>query len=408
MSRKLKIILSIVVGILVISICIFWLLLGCSQKKDSIEKLRIIPQLTIELGSDLPEVSSFVSGHYDEAQVDILHEGEKITDVTDLSIGSYDVLLVIDGSDYLSKLDVVDTKGPNLVLKDLEINIGATYDINAFIDSCSDLDGVPCSLVYKDSSMGTFKDIGEYQIEIIAKDSSENETIEMTSLKIVDATDETTTVASENNSSNKTTKKTTSKNRVVDTIKEVDEDISYKYGVKIVKKTTTTYDIYADGSKKKVKTDTDTSYDYSTFNATTDDLKPEAESLSKSNSAKYKEVLGYVNQYRSEAGVGSLSLDDDLNTAATIRALEMAWTRTMSHYRPDGRDCFTVLRDLNITTYSAAENIAMGYSTPKKVSEGWKDSRGHYANMVNSGFTKIGIGYANVNGHHYWVQLFSG
>ena len=408
MSRKLKIILSIVVGILVISICIFWLLFGGRQKKDSIEKLRIIPQLTIELGSDLPEVSSFVSGHYDEAQVDILHEGEKVTDVTDLSIGSYDVLLVIDGSDYLSKLDVVDTKGPNLVLKDLEINIGATYDINAFIGSCSDLDGVPCSLVYKDSSMGTFKDIGEYQIEIIAKDSSENETIEMTSLKIVDATDETTTVASENNSSNKTTKKTTSKNRVVDTIKEVDEDISYKYGVKIVKKTTTTYDIYADGSKKKVKTDTDTSYDYSTFNATTYDLKPEAESLSKSNSAKYKEVLGYVNQYRSEAGVGFLSLDDDLNTAATIRALEMAWTRTMSHYRPDGRDCFTVLRDLNITTYSAAENIAMGYSTPKKVSEGWKDSRGHYANMVNSGFTKIGIGYANVNGHHYWVQLFSG
>ena len=39
--------------------------------------------------------------------------------------------------------------------------------------------------------------------------------------------------------------------------------------------------------------------------------------------------------------------------------------------------------------------------------EGWMNSSGHRANILNSSYTSIGVGhYQNASGVNYWTQLF--
>ncbi len=213
-----------------------------------------------------------------------------------------------------------------------------------------------------------------------------------------------TTITSSNKNSETNETKT-------ETIEE-SEVLSTKYGVKFlnVKKFQVTTN--SEGTVDKKLISTYKSMDKSGYNATANDLKKEAIDLVNSNWDKYNEVLNYVNTYRSEVGVSSLTLDRDLSIAATIRSLEMAYTDNMSHTRPNGKDCFTVLDELSISRGLAwGENVAAGYSSPKAVAEGWKTSPGHYANMIKSEYSKIGIGMAQLSGTKYgtyWAQLFVG
>ena len=119
--------------------------------------------------------------------------------------------------------------------------------------------------------------------------------------------------------------------------------------------------------------------------------------------AEAMSVLAYTNAYRSEAGAGSLQMDRDLMEIAMNRAAECALY--YSHTRPNGEKCYSI-SDLWDST-GAGENIAAGQETAEEVSMGWKNSSGHYANMINSNFKSIGVGSFEVNGSLYWVQCFS-
>ena len=120
------------------------------------------------------------------------------------------------------------------------------------------------------------------------------------------------------------------------------------------------------------------------------------------------QVLSLVNAHRTSAGLSPLSWDDSLGQAADIRAEEI--TRTMSHTRPDGSSCFTVISQLGISGRTFGENIAAGQKTPEAVTTAWMNSPGHRANIMNGSFSRIGIGYYPASGgyRHYWVQLFAG
>ena len=121
------------------------------------------------------------------------------------------------------------------------------------------------------------------------------------------------------------------------------------------------------------------------------------------------EVLNLVNQIRAEAGVGPLSLDTSLCQAANARSVEISQENQFSHTRPNGTSCFTIFDEYGISYMSAGENIAAGYATPAEVVEGWKNSPGHYANMIDSSFSKLGVGYYNSGSGYgtYWTQLFT-
>lgn len=119
-----------------------------------------------------------------------------------------------------------------------------------------------------------------------------------------------------------------------------------------------------------------------------------------------KQVVNLVNEERTKAGLSTLVLDETLASAAMVRATEIE--TSFSHTRPDGRNFSTVLNDMGITYRRSGENIAWGQQSPKAVMEGWMNSEGHRANILNPDFTKIGVGYRkNAAGRTYWTQLFT-
>ncbi len=187
--------------------------------------------------------------------------------------------------------------------------------------------------------------------------------------------------------------------------------IKEKYGVKFleVKSYEVTYN--NDGSfVKKLKTIYN-KMDTSLYNANTTILKEEAIDLVATNWNQYNEVLNYVNMYRLELNISTIALDYDLCIAATIRSLEMAYTNNTSHIRPGNKSFYTVLSELGYKGQTMGENIASGYSTPKAVTDGWQKSDGHYQNMINTDFNKIGVGMVKLDGTKYgiyWTQIFTG
>ena len=116
-------------------------------------------------------------------------------------------------------------------------------------------------------------------------------------------------------------------------------------------------------------------------------------------------VAALVNAARRDAGLSELELDADLCAAAQARAQEIA--QSFSHTRPDGSSCFTILEEFGISYRAAGESIAMGQRTPEEVMDGWMNSSGHRANILNGTFTSIGVGYyVDGAGAAHWVQIF--
>lgn len=120
-----------------------------------------------------------------------------------------------------------------------------------------------------------------------------------------------------------------------------------------------------------------------------------------------QKVLELVNNERAKAGKSALSWDDDIASCASIRAKEL--TQMFSHVRPNGSSCFTVFDENGVPSGYAGENIAAGQSTPAQVMDSWMHSSGHKANILNSNYKKLGVGFYNGGGtyNYYWVQLFT-
>ena len=129
-------------------------------------------------------------------------------------------------------------------------------------------------------------------------------------------------------------------------------------------------------------------------------------SLELPNEAFVDEVIRLVNVERNKVGLRSLSKEIQLCKAANVRAGEIV--TLFAHTRPNGKDCFSVLSEYNINYRTAGENIAWGQTSPQQVVDGWMNSPGHRANILGSGFEKIGVGVVEEGGRYYWAQMFIG
>lgn len=110
------------------------------------------------------------------------------------------------------------------------------------------------------------------------------------------------------------------------------------------------------------------------------------------------QVVEQVNRQRAQYGLSALRVDETLEEAAQIRALEI--TQKFSHTRPDGSQWATV------TSGAYGENIARGQKSADKVMAAWLTSAGHRANILKSSYGSIGVCAYVHNGVTYWVQLF--
>ncbi len=126
-------------------------------------------------------------------------------------------------------------------------------------------------------------------------------------------------------------------------------------------------------------------------------------------SAFQKKVLELVNVERSKNGLKPLTMNANLSKTATLKSQDMAKLNYFSHTSPTYGSPFDMMKKYGISYRTAGENIAMGQTTPEQVMQGWMNSPGHRANILNSSFTQLGVGVAkNSNGQLYWTQQFIG
>ncbi|MDM5153924.1 CAP domain-containing protein [Bacillus sp. DX1.1] len=115
-------------------------------------------------------------------------------------------------------------------------------------------------------------------------------------------------------------------------------------------------------------------------------------------------VVELTNAERTKQGLPALKVDAELSKVARIKSEDMQKNNYFDHNSPTYGSPFDMMKKFGISYKSAGENIAQGQRTPEEVVQAWMNSEGHRANILNSGFTHIGVGY--VESGNYWTQQF--
>ncbi|HEU5222758.1 MAG TPA: CAP domain-containing protein [Candidatus Lumbricidophila sp.] len=120
-------------------------------------------------------------------------------------------------------------------------------------------------------------------------------------------------------------------------------------------------------------------------------------------------VLQLVNQARSEHGAAPLALHAALQQAACDHSSDQAAHNTMSHTGSNGSTMSQRISAAGYNWSTCGENVAAGYGSPESVFNGWMNSPGHRANILNPNYRHMGLGTAQSAGDTlYWTQTFGG
>ena len=116
-------------------------------------------------------------------------------------------------------------------------------------------------------------------------------------------------------------------------------------------------------------------------------------------------VLDLTNDERAAAGCGPLEGHAALDDAARLHAEDMADNDYFDHTSLDGRSPTDRAAEQGYEG-GVGENIAAGYPDAAAVMEGWMNSEGHRANLLNCDYSVLGVGTADRDGTIHWVQNF--
>lgn len=197
----------------------------------------------------------------------------------------------------------------------------------------------------------------------------------------------------------------------------MDTNVFTEYGVGICK-------VNAIQFRVAVVTYDATPYIHTDVSQIKNDWKAEQAAIPVNLSDLEQQVIDLTNLERAKAGLAPLTVTDDMQKAARIRAEELS--QRQAHTRPDGRLSQSVYEDIGCSfiyhsdfgdefssTFSvAAENIAWGaIKTPSEVMAGWMNSPSHRKNILGANTTHIGVGvyprYVNgIQTGYYWTQCF--
>lgn len=160
------------------------------------------------------------------------------------------------------------------------------------------------------------------------------------------------------------------------------------------------------GTDNGTNNDTSTGTDNGTNNDTNTGNDSTTDTDVSTQTAYENKVLELVNAERAKQGLQPLEMDESVRSVARLKSQDMSKNNYFSHTSPTYGTPFEMLKKYGISYKSAGENIAQGYQTPEQVVQGWMNSSGHRANILNASYTHIGIGY-EADGN-YWTQMFIG
>jgi uncharacterized protein YkwD len=123
-------------------------------------------------------------------------------------------------------------------------------------------------------------------------------------------------------------------------------------------------------------------------------------------------MIGMINEYREEHGLGRLQTSIALTRAADWMTNDMATNNIFGHTDSLGRDPGGRIGSFGYKNHSyRGENLAAGFGDAKTTFKQWKDSPSHNAAMLHPKFKVIGISrYKDDSSQYkwYWVSDFGG
>jgi uncharacterized protein YkwD len=154
---------------------------------------------------------------------------------------------------------------------------------------------------------------------------------------------------------------------------------------------------------------------FAALSGCTDSTPPPAEPTFYQNLAQPDVTLdaaaaqSMISGYRSNNGLGPVTIDPDLMKLASDQAHAMAAHDKMEH--DVGRPFKERIRNSPFRNSVAVENISAGYHTFAEAFSGWRDSPPHRANMLNGGVTRMGIAAVYTPRSKYkvfWALILAG
>ena len=134
-----------------------------------------------------------------------------------------------------------------------------------------------------------------------------------------------------------------------------------------------------------------------------------------------QKIFEKTNAIRTSRGLSELAQNDDMDQLAQLHSDNMVEHNFYSHVDHQGKSPSQRADDLNFEWRRIAENIAQvpwhenvlkcgntrsAESISECVVEGWRNSPGHYANMIGE-FDQLGVGVAFTNDSiAYFTQVF--
>jgi uncharacterized protein YkwD len=126
--------------------------------------------------------------------------------------------------------------------------------------------------------------------------------------------------------------------------------------------------------------------------------------------AEERACLDLINAHRAANGRGALAAQGPLTAAAERHAQDMAANGFFSHTGSDRTDGGQRIRQAGYVWTAWGENIYWNSSddSANAAFTWWKNSRSHNANMLDAGFTEIGIARVRSasSGRWYWTTTF--
>ncbi len=108
--------------------------------------------------------------------------------------------------------------------------------------------------------------------------------------------------------------------------------------------------------------------------------------------------------------VAALKWNDQLEEAARAHSRDMAAQNYFAHTNQDGENPGVRIARTGYVAQTWGENIAAGYGSLEAVIDGWIESPGHCANIMNGRFTEFAVALAENNGttyRSYWTMVLA-
>lgn len=116
------------------------------------------------------------------------------------------------------------------------------------------------------------------------------------------------------------------------------------------------------------------------------------------------ELEALINKERADRGIPVVASDRALACAAGAHSADIGPRRTCSHDGSDGSSFSQRVGRCGGSIGYGGEIIACGQSTPRQAVDGWLNSPGHRAIMLDGSQRRVGVGMTG----NYWVAVFSG